>query len=206
MDVFMHGFLLVWIGLLGAPVLAVVIFVLSRRRPFQPQSVVFAGSVLLLYFGVACSGLSFVAVQVNLIFFVVAYFAYSFLAVMCLRIPTKAVRILTFVIAIIPIGFGFILSTIGVLGLAFIVGDYTSPPERVEQMAMGLTCRVRGWGSAGSASGYAVELYQSWNEIPFVERKVLGNSVVQDGYSGPPPKDVSCGDLFAKYEKASVTN
>jgi hypothetical protein len=133
-----------------------------------------------------------------------AYFAYSFLAVSCLRIPAKAVRVLTFGIAIIPIGFGFILSTIGVLGLAFIVGDLTRPPERVEEIGAGLTCRFREWGSAGSSSGYAVELYQSWNGIPFVERKILGESVVQAGYSGPSPKDVSCADLFAKYEKASA--
>jgi hypothetical protein len=193
-------FMLIWIGLLGAPVLAVVIFILLRQRPFQARSVIVAGSVLLLYLAVACSGLSFVAVPVNFASFVIAYFAYSFLAVMCLRIPAKAVRILTFVIAIIPIGFGYILSTIGILGLMFIVGDYASPPNRVEQMAAGLTCRVTGWGSAGSSSGYAVGLYQSWNRIPFLERKILGVSVVQAGYSGPPQDDVSCADLFARYQ------
>jgi hypothetical protein len=50
------AFLLVWIGLLGAPILAVVVFVLFGQQPFQVQSVIAAVSVLLLYFGVVCSG------------------------------------------------------------------------------------------------------------------------------------------------------
>jgi hypothetical protein len=198
-------FLLVWTGLLVAPVLAVVTFILLRQRPFQARWVVVAASVLLLYFAVACSGLSFVAVQANFACFVIAYFSYNFLAVMCLRIPAKAIRVLIFIIAIIPIGFGYILSTIGVLGLGFIVGDYTRPPDHLEQIATGLTCRATGWGSAVSASGYAVDLYQSWNRIPFLERKLLGASVVQAGYSGLPPKDVSCADLFARYEKSTAS-
>jgi hypothetical protein len=195
------AFPVIWTGLLGAPVLALVIFILLPQRRFQAQSAIFSSSVLILYLALARVGLSFVEVQANFLCFVFAYFAYSFLAVMCLRIPIKAIRIIIFVIAIVPIGLGYFLSTIGVLGLAFIVGDYTSPPQRIEQMATGLNCRITGWGSAGSSSGYAVSLYRSWSGIPFLERKVLGVSVVQAGYSGPPPDDVSCADLLAEYEK-----
>jgi hypothetical protein len=193
---------LIWIGILGAPVLAVAIFSLLHKKSIQAKSVIFAGALLVLCFGGAYSGLSFVAVQANFTCFIIAYLAYSFLAVMCWRIPVKAVRILMFVVAMIPIGFGYTLSTIGFLGLAWIGGDYTRPPEHVEQIASGLTCRVRGWGSAGSSSGYAVDLYQSpWNGIPFLERKVAGASVIQDGYSGSLPSDVSCVDVLAKYSR-----
>jgi hypothetical protein len=195
------GFLLVWLGLLGAPVLAAIIAILTRRQGSPKRSAIVAGSALLLYFAVACSGLSFVVPWVNLACFVAAYFAYCFLAMVCLRIQARLVRIPSFLVAIVPIGVGYLLSTIGILGLMFIVGDYTRLPDRVEQMATGLDCRVTGWGAVGTASGYVVGLYQSWSGIPFLERRVSSRSVTQVGYLGPEPEGASCSGVWAEYMK-----
>src|SRR5580698_2772317 len=137
---------LVWAGLLGAPVLALATFIFLRRYGRQSLALIAAAGTLLFFCLMVFSGLSFVSVSANFACFVVAYFAYSFLAVSCLGIPRKLVRIPAFVVAIIPMGFGYLLSTIGLLGLAFIVGDYTRPPKRVEQMEDGLACRTTGWG------------------------------------------------------------
>jgi hypothetical protein len=131
---------------------------------------------------------------------IVGYFTYSFLAFMCLRIPSKIVRIPAFLVATVPMVIGYASSTIGLLGLMFIVADYTRPPESVKHMAAGLTCRITGWGSAASSSGYDVGLFRSWSGISFLERRIVSASVVQAGYSGTAPPDVSCDDLLAKYE------
>jgi hypothetical protein len=202
MDSFKEGFAIVWIGLLAAPLLALI---LARLRRFGARILMIAASTFLLsYFVFAYSSLAFVAPKGNLACFVVAYFAYCILAATCLRIPRKIIRFPIFVIAIVPIAFGYLLSTVGILGLMFIVGEYTNLPDRTEVMTAGLTCRVTGWGMAAGASGYTIGLYQSWNAVPFLERKVIGSSVTQAGYSGPPPADVTCADLFGQYEKLAA--
>lgn len=194
-------FLLVRIGLLGAPVLAVVIFIFCHGRRFPARLVIVAAGMLLLYLAIFVVGLRFVTVRANLACTVAAYFAYSLLAVMCLRIRPSAIRLLAFVIAIIPIGCGYLLTAImpGLFALAIVVGFYNAKPNHVEEMAPGLTCRSteRGWGGSLS-SIYAVGLYKSWSRAPLLERKVLGALVFKQY---PDAEDVSCLDLMARYEK-----
>jgi hypothetical protein len=197
-------FLLVRIGLLGAPVLAVVIYILLRGRRFPARSVIVAASVLLLYLAIVFVGLRFVAVRANLACTIAAYFAYSLLAVMCLRISERGIRFLAFVIAIIPIACGYLLTTIRpwLLALAMIIVFYSATPNHVEEMAPGLTCRIteRGWGGSLS-SVYAVGLYKSWNWVLLLERKVIG-ALVMKNY--PDAEDVSCAELIAGYEKPMI--
>jgi len=197
-------FTVIGLGLLIAPVLAVSTFIALRKDLSCAGSrAIFGGSVLilLLLWGIGLAGVSFTEPVFNGVSFVAGYFAYCLLASACWLIPSIVVRILALVIAAIPIVFGYILSTVGVLGLMFIVADYTRPPDSVEQMAPGLTCRVTGWGAVGASSGYAVNLYQTWSAVPFLERRVHGHSVIQDGYSGTRPADVSCSSIWAEYSK-----
>jgi hypothetical protein len=194
-------FLLLRIGLLGAPILAAVIFIFLRNRRFPTRSVIVAASILLLYLAMAFAGFRFVTVRTNLASTVAAYFAYSLLAIMCLRITKIGIRFPAFFVAIIPIGCGCLLTTIrpGLFALAIVVEFYNASPNHVEQIAPGLTCRIteQGWG--GSLSGiYAVRLYRSWRWVPLLERKVIG-ALVMINYL--EPEEVSCADLLARYEK-----
>jgi hypothetical protein len=202
----MHvDFLLVRMGLLGAPVLALVIFIFLRKRRFPSRLVIVAASMLLLYLATFFVGLRFVSVRANLACTVAAYFAYSFLAVVCLRIQPSAIRLLAFVVAIIPIGLGYLLTTIrlGLIALVIVIGFYNVRPGHVEQMGPRLTCRSTEEHMGGSIySIYSVGLYQSWSWVPLLERKVVG--VLTTRNNADPelePEDVSCANLMAKYEK-----
>ena len=198
-------FLLIRIGLLAAPVLAAVIFISLRGRRFPARLVFVAASMLLLYLAIAFSGLRFVTTRANLSCTVAAYFAYSLLAVMCLRIPERGIRFLAFVIAIIPIGCGYLLTTTrpGIFALAIIIGFYNATPYYSEEMAPGLICRIteRGWGGSLS-SIYTVGLFQSWNWAPMLERKVSGALVMKDY---PDTEVVSCADLVTMYRKFVIS-
>ena len=110
-----------------------------------------------------------------------------------------AASILALLCAAIPIFAGYVLCTIGLLGLIFIVGDYTRAPNQIEQIDTRLVCRVTLWGSAATDSGYTVHLYRSWAWLPLIERSVLSMSVNQTDQSKGPPMDVTCADALKKY-------
>jgi hypothetical protein len=197
-------FAVISLGLLIAPVLAALTFIAFPKDLSRASfKAAFGGSVLvlLLLWGIGLAGISFTEPVFNGASLVAGYFAYCFLASVCWLIPNIVVRIIALVIAAIPVVFGYLLSTIGILALMFVVGDYTRPPDRVEQMAPGLTCRVTGWGAVGASSGYAVNLFQTFSAIPFLERRVHGHSVIQVGHLGPRPADVSCSSIWAEYSK-----
>lgn len=194
------AFYLVWASVLGAPPVALAIFFAVRRR-WRPCAV---GSALALLsvFGSAALGLSFVGTLANFVCIAVVYLAYCFLAASCWRIPMKAVRIFALIAAAVPICIGCVvaLSPVGIFLLVIITGDYAGAPQHVKQMRTDLTCRVTGWGFAGSASGYVVHLYKSWTSVPFIERAVARITIDQTG-NGPRSSDATCSHLLAAYLK-----
>src|SRR5205823_4049965 len=146
------------VGLFAAPLIAVGVFASIRSRwPSAQRRIaticIFAIVVIL---GGAALGFSFKNVLLNFVCFVIAYGAYCFLAVSCWRIKFLPLRIPALLGAAIPICAGYFMCTVGLLGLMFIVGDYTRAPESTEQIDTGLECRVTGWGMVASVSGYTV--------------------------------------------------
>jgi hypothetical protein len=186
-------------GLLGGPALAIVTFIWMRRHYSQLLSSIAIGSaiLLLLAMGLALSGFSFTSIAANYACFAVLYTAYAFLVVSCLRIKNKVIRMLALVMSAAPMCIGFPIPFLDILE--------SSDIEHIERLAPNLTCRITGWGMAGGSSGYRVDLYKSWSSVPFLERRVLGDSVVQAGYSGAPPDDVSCTDLLMQFEKSRAS-
>jgi hypothetical protein len=201
-DLTMAAYLITAISLFAAPLVAFGAFaaIQSRWSSRQARIAAVCAAVLVFLLGAAALGFSFKDVLSNFVAFMVAYAAYCLLAVFCWRIPFLFIRIPALLLAAIPICFGYVLCSIGSLGLMFIVGDYTNAPKRVEQLRPDLTCRVTLWGASFTASGYTVHLYKSWAWLPFVERSVIAMSVNQTDFSeGQAPKDVTCADALAKY-------
>jgi hypothetical protein len=189
-------------GLLIGPLIALCVFaVIQSRWAFAARPVAIVCITTIIFIAVAASlGFSFRNVLLNIAFFAIAYGAYCFLANCCWRIRYLPLRIVALLCAAVPICAGYLVGTIGILGLAFIVGDYTRAPYNTEQIEAGLECRVTGWGMVGSASGYTVHLYRSWDWLPLIERSVARIPVVQIGYDGDtPPKDANCADAVARY-------
>jgi hypothetical protein len=174
----------------------------SRWTSRQPTIAVVCASVLVFVLGAAALGFSFKDPLPNFVAFTIAYAAYCLLAVFCWRIPSLFIRIPALLLAAIPICFGYVLSSIGALGLMFIVGDYTSPPRLTEQIRPDLICRITGWGTAVTASGSTVHLYQSWPWLPLLERSVASISVTESGDSDMGPQvGASCADALARYNQ-----
>ena len=190
-------------GLFFGPLLAFGIYAaLQSNCPSatRPGAVISAAAFIVVL-GAAILNIGFRDVTYDVAFLIIAYTAYSFLAVCCLRIPPLSIRVLALAIAAIPVGVGYYActSTTGRLGLAFIVGDYTQPPRHLEQMRADLTCRVFLWGYAFSDTGYTVRLYKSWTWLPLVERSVVTISVNETNDANGPVQPATCADALGKY-------
>jgi hypothetical protein len=203
-DLSRTAYLVTSIGLFAAPLIAFGVFASIQSRWSSSQSTIAAvcAAVLVFILGAATLGFSFKDVLSNFTTFIVAYAAYCFLAVSCLRIRSLFLRIPAFILAAIPICIGYVLCTIGTLALVFIIGDYTSPPRHTEQIRPDLICRITGWGAAFTASGSTVHLYKSWAWLPFLERSVASISVTESGDTETGPQiGASCADALAKYNE-----
>jgi hypothetical protein len=195
------AFLLMWATVLSAPPLAFALFLSFRRlwpRVQLPAAVV-AIAILFFSYGIAQLGLSFTSALVDVACVAAVYFTYCLVAASCLQIPFIFFRYSALVVSSLPICVGYVLGTVGVLGLGWIVADYTRPPQHTEKMRPDLICEVTSWGSVASRSGYTVHLFKIWAALPFAEREVVRFKIVQAGYIGEPPTDKTCADALNAY-------
>ena len=194
---------LVWGTLIFSPIAGFGIFYLIRRRWPQAQRRVakIAAIVFLLivtFFKIL--HFSFTASLINIWGFVIGYSAFCFLGASCRLIPSASIKAVAQLLTLLPIICGYLLGTGGLLGLMFILGDYTSPPTETDQMEKNLSCEITGWGSAGSASGYTVHLYKTWDALPFLRREVENLNVIESGaVDGYEPQGTTCADALAAY-------
>jgi hypothetical protein len=189
--------------LLGPPIAFGIFLGIRRWWPrAQFPATVIATALLIFAFAVDALKLNFTSTLANIVLLAVGYCAYYVLAASSLQIKTRLVRYLVLFVAALPIAAGYVLATIGGLGLAFIIGDYTAAPNHVEEMRPHLTCEITRWGSAVSASGYTVKLYQSWPSLSFIRREVAALPVTESGtIGGEPDQDKTCTDALNTYEQ-----
>jgi hypothetical protein len=196
------SFYLIWASLLLAPPVAVGTFFAVRRwwPGGQYPLVLGSASILILALGSALLKLSFTGTFANFVFVSVAYAAYCFLAASCWRIQPKFLRIISLIATAAPIFLGYLLGTIGWVGLELVVMDYAALPWHVEQMNAALVCRVTGWGSSFTDSGYVVHLYKVWTSVPFLQKHVA-QIIVNETGPGLGPVEATCADVLATYNQ-----
>ena len=194
-------FFIIWASLLANPIFAfIVFFVIRRKEPTVHLKILLTSVFSIFIFSVSNAlGITFTNSLANFSSFAIAYLAFNYLVASCWNISQKLLRVFAMLIFMIPIGIGYILGTVGLLGLVFIVGDHTNPPMHTEKLEQNLICRVTTWGMAASDSGYTVRLYRYWNAIPFLEREL--NEIVVNETSQKPPFGASCNDVLAAYTK-----
>lgn len=190
-------FSIAWFCLLGAPPVAIATFFAIRRCwPNAVTRTLIVCSLLLgVVVGFAFLGVSSISTATNTICLAVAYFSYCFLAISTWRLRPRILRIPALVVAALPIAVGYMLGTVGILALMFIVGDYTRPPFQATEMAPDLQCRVTSWGMAASDTGYTVHLYKRWPAMPFLEREI-GHIVINETHPLPGLESASCDDAL----------
>lgn len=183
---------------MAAPPISVIAFIaVMRARPALIKRFVFGSALFIVsVMGAARLDVSFMSTPVNVACLAAAYLAYVFLAASFWLVKPLILRVPALVIAAVPVLAGYMMGTVGLLGLAFIIGDYANPPLQTLRIDANLECRVIAWGNATADSGYTVHLYRQAPLIPFVEREV-SRVRVNETRPGPGPATASCKDALA---------
>lgn len=188
-------------SLLLAPPATLISFFAVRR--WWPSALrVLSWACLIIFCAILCCmilGLSLTKNYDNFLCFDVGFISYCFWAASCVRIRSVYRRVVALILASLPIFFGYLLGTVGILGLAFEIDDDTETPDSVQLMGPGLTCVTSEWGILGNA-GKRYDLYKQWDSIPFIQRDVEHGSSSDDD---PNDKEfpITCDGLVEAYQK-----
>jgi hypothetical protein len=164
---------IVELGLLGLPILAFTIAksqILSRRKIFWFYS----------FFGVLGLGrifnLSFRGDVFDMILPVGLYLGYCILVFYLLKIDNKILRLTTFIIGFIPIAHGYIMATVGVLGIMMISVELFA--TKSTDLQESFYYREYDYGNATSSDGGTIiEFYKSPIWFPLIEKRLLTKKV-----------------------------
>jgi hypothetical protein len=185
---------LVWVLLLAAPPATLALYLVMGRLfpPSLKAAAWVAGAILLMVAGAWLTRIRFVSIPANIWALAIAYGAYAFLAISLIRLPwSRWVRIVSVVLAALPIAYGYFVGTVGVLVLWIVANDYVQRPLETVQIAPGIICTKTSWGGF-DMGGYRLHIYQRWSATPFVWREIRTMPVDPiNAHSGP----MACGDL-----------
>jgi hypothetical protein len=164
--------------LLMPPVALVMILIVQNSFPTSQRTwaIASAGMILCTIFAVFFR-VSFVWGVANVLWLLACYLAYCLLVASCLQIQKRLLRWPVLLVSAVPIALGYVIATIGSLGLGFILSDALAGPSYTQNEADGLTCSVTGWGFAGGDSGSNGSLFRSWFGVPFLQKEVAWISV-----------------------------
>lgn len=187
---------LAWILLLAAPVAALALQALIDQLPARHQGSMvrilsaFLGALLAVVILASLASVRFVPLIANLWTLGAAYFAYCFLAFGVGRLPLRGMaRSSALIIGALPVAYGYVLGSVGLLGLLFMVGSYANPPKET-RLATNLVCtRIEGGGPSG---GYALHVHRKWPLLPVLHRQVRVIAAKNENY-GPADCDALRG-------------
>jgi hypothetical protein len=167
------GFVIVWAALLAGPALGIILALrmASQRSGIRPVFLSGFGCIIFVvaldYLGVRTS-----SALINMIFWVLVFLSLCLLLGLIWTIEYKPIRVTLGILTHLIFVPGYVLGTIGILGLFFILGDYLTLPGEKVALKPGLTCEVMSWGNSMSQSGYDVSLYRHVPWASFIRLKV----------------------------------
>jgi hypothetical protein len=174
------GLLIVWTALLLGPTFGIILARIAAGKSGGLRRLVWISSGCLVFVVAAdYLGLRTSFALANLIFWVAAFLSICAVSGAIWTIERKPIRIALGILSHLIFVPGYILGTIGILGLMFIMADYLEPPQRISTLQPGLSCEVMGWGNATSQSGYDVSLYRYLPFLPLIRLKVASITVNQ---------------------------
>jgi hypothetical protein len=164
---------IVELGLLGLPIVAFIISkrqILSRRQLFC-----FYSFLAVLGLG-RIFNLSFRGDAFDMLLPVGLYLGYCILVFYLLKIDNKFFRLVTFIIGFIPIVLGYIMATVGFLGVMMISGELGA--TKSTDLQDSFYFREYGYGNATSSDGGTIiEFYKSPKWFPIIEKRLLTKKV-----------------------------
>jgi hypothetical protein len=163
--------------LLIAPLLGLLVAWGVRKVPAKRLRYLYATIAipLLVATVVAISPWSFRGTVIDAWLVAADYLAYCIGTVVAtLRMGFGPWRNAARVVATAPIAIGYLLGTVGYLGLAFGVGDFE--PTSIETLSPGLSYRTYDFGNATTRyGGTIVEVYAQPRAVPFIERRLCSD-------------------------------
>ena len=166
----MEYFAIIEISLLGFPILGFLLFVKYKKSKIYLKLFWILIAILSIYYTLRIFGISIIGDMPDFIMLSLTYFAYSVLVFWILLIPKKIIKIPVFIVGLLPILFGYILSTIGTLGLMMILAELET--TNVKTLEDNFEYREYGFGNATTASGgKEFDFYKKHKFSPF-EKKI----------------------------------
>ncbi|MGA3001328.1 MAG: hypothetical protein ABSE20_06365 [Acetobacteraceae bacterium] len=182
--------------LLGPPTAVGVYFIMSlhSRRALSSTSK-FVVTYIAIILVPAAVGLRFTAVSANVASVALIWPAWCFCCARGCGAKWRSVRVLSWFVAVPSVGLGYLVGTVGCLGVAFGVGDTVSTPTHIQYFETpDLVCEITEWGGAGTHEGTSTVLYRRWAAVPWLRYRVAEST---DDWTGGE-QGMSCADLAAK--------
>lgn len=166
------AFIVVLASLLGSPIMAAVLSWRLSRNSVNIQRKVFftlASYVSFVIF-VTVLGLSIRSYKANLVLHGFTYLCFCVLALSAFRLKPRVLGVSLGILGSLPLMVGLLLGTVGILGIAFIIGDsipiYAGSNKDT-------TCYVNSFGNATTKDGgYDVTIKKQLPVITFIERTI----------------------------------
>ena len=164
---------IVELGLLGLPIVA---FTIAKSQFLSRRQLVWFYSFLAVIGLGRIFNLSFRGDVFDMILPVGLYLGYCILVFYLLKIDNKFFRLTTFIIGFIPIVLGYIMATIGFLGIMMISGEFGA--TKSTDLQDSFYYREYGYGNATSSDGGTIiEFYKSPKWFPIIEKRLLTKKV-----------------------------
>lgn len=205
MDLTLPAFALAWFTLSCGPILTVVVARGQLGGGQSLQRLCVRAAILLLSVAVCWSiDLEFAWRLLNWIALAAAYLAWCTLMGALFRLPPRALGLALGTLGSVSLIPGLVLTTVGILGLMFFVGDYAAPPAKLVRLPSGLDCVVTKWGNATTDDGHDVHLYRYISWLPVLRRQVRRLIVNETYPTRDVPRTTDC-DTFKRMELGKRT-
>lgn len=174
--------LIMTISLIANPILSFILVKLTKNYPkFQVRLFQITVSIIIFILLCLLADISTTNEVIDFICLGIAHLSISVLLFLGFYHKGKELRYPALILMLLFFGFGYLLSTIGALGLGLISGSYT--PKRTVQINDDILYKEYLTGGAfTSTDGAIVVLYETYSWLPFLEREIFSKSYIGGGH------------------------
>ncbi|QJD79911.1 MraY family glycosyltransferase [Spirosoma rhododendri] len=171
-------FIIALFSLVANPIIGMILVKVNRNRPDRQKMLARVSVGTLAFVSLALfTNVSTSSDAIDCVFLGLFYLAICVLLWLGTSKKNKVSLIFSSVLLVILFGLSCLFSTIGILGLAFIVGEFE--PSRSVRINGSTLYREYGRGNATTATGGSeVSLFTSFRWFPFVERKFFSKQYI----------------------------
>jgi len=169
----MNPFSITLVALWAYPILSLIFFALTKKKPKTRQWVVKISIILTVLTTLALVfKLSTISIMVNWLLVSGFYLYLSLILWWSQFQPNKFLKIIGTLLMISTFGIGYLSGTLGILGVGFIVADFEADAEK--KLSDDIIYRERSIGNAISDyRGTRVEIYKTIAWLPVFEYQII---------------------------------